>query len=231
MLLSKMSKYGMYLPGIIHNINNPMTSLSGNLQLLSLHHPEIKKLPELHGLVQKVTEQLSLLGAINGQDMYSLSDVCSITRILDQLQFFLQADSIFKHSVIQNIQDTPDYSLSINPGAFFMVLLHLFQNALDAILEKKEGQGEIHFSYKQQDSVVVFTLNDNGTGIPEKIRDKVFDPGFTTKDSENEGYRFPRPGYGLTLAREILIQHGGDISLAGEKDEGTIITFSVPIKK
>ncbi len=229
---SKLAKYGMYLPGILHNLNNPLTSLSGGLQILQFKYPEIEKLAELNDLMEKLNQQLGDLSMMNSQDLWPQPRECSLSLVLNQVCLFLLADGNFKHNVDKEIQTDPDYTLAITPDQFFMVLLHLFQNAIDAVLENKAYNGEIKLSYDKKGNDILFTLIDNGPGIPVDFQDKVFDPGFTTRETDNEGYKFPRMGYGLSLTSEILKQNGGAVYFIPSKENiGTRVNFAIPLKR
>jgi len=230
--LSKMAKYGLYFPGFLHNLNNPLTSLSGSLQILQYKHPEIEKLAELNDLLESITGQLTELAVINGQDLHVDRKNCTMRRILDQVKFFLLADSAFKHNINSHIQDEPDYTLAIAPCDFFMVLVHLFQNAIDAVIEKESQEGKIRFTFVKKNDHVVFTLTDDGEGVAENLQEKVFEPGFTTRKNDREEYKFPRQGYGLTLTAEILKRYDGVVYLLPSPDnEGARVKFTVPLQK
>ena len=74
---------------------------------------------------------------------------------------------------------------------------------------------------KKEDRVEI-KITDNGTGIPEKIIDKIFQPFFTTK-LPGEG-----TGLGLSLSYDIVKAHGGDLEVKSQLGEGTVFTISLP---
>jgi two-component system, NtrC family, sensor kinase len=67
-------------------------------------------------------------------------------------------------------------------------------------------------------------VEDNGCGIPEKIRERIFDPFFTTKDVGKGS------GQGLAISRSIIEKHGGRIELHSEPGQGTCFTLVLPLK-
>jgi signal transduction histidine kinase len=71
---------------------------------------------------------------------------------------------------------------------------------------------------------LLITIKDNGTGIPDAIKDKIFQPFFTTKDT-GKG-----TGLGLSLAYDIVKAHGGEIILWSREGEGSSFTMNLPIK-
>jgi len=71
----------------------------------------------------------------------------------------------------------------------------------------------------------ILKIRDNGIGIEETIRDKIFNPFFTTKTTSEAA------GIGLYLSREIIQNHNGDISVASVKNEYTEFTITLPKNK
>lgn len=99
------------------------------------------------------------------------------------------------------------------------VLINLFQNALEAV-EEKGNDGHIEVRTVEHEEMVVLTVSDNGPGIPQPIRDNLFTPFNTSKE---KGL-----GLGLVIAKEILADYGGRISVESS-DSGTI--FRVEFRK
>ena len=69
---------------------------------------------------------------------------------------------------------------------------------------------------------VKISVKDNGDGIPQKIRDKIFQPFFTTKPT-GQG-----TGLGLSLSYDIIKAHGGEINVSSQQDEGTSFYVTLP---
>ncbi len=109
------------------------------------------------------------------------------------------------------------------------VFLNLFNNAFYAVKAKAKTDG---VDYKPTVQVTTFTppsggwgvsVRDNGTGIPDKIKDKIMQPFFTTKPT-GEG-----TGLGLSLSYDIVVKgHGGNISINTKEGEGTEMIVSLP---
>jgi two-component system NtrC family sensor kinase len=71
---------------------------------------------------------------------------------------------------------------------------------------------------------VAITIKDSGPGIPDKIKDKIVHPFFTTKDT-GKG-----TGLGLSLAYDIVKAHGGELTVEGVEGEGSEFIITLPIK-
>jgi signal transduction histidine kinase len=109
------------------------------------------------------------------------------------------------------------------------VLLNLFNNAFYAVHETKKTHGEafrpeVHVSTRQTDGSVEIRVRDNGGGIPENVRQKIFQPFFTTKPA-GQG-----TGLGLSLSYDIVTKgHGGTLTVATAEGEFTEFTVTLPV--
>ncbi|MFQ5866070.1 MAG: ATP-binding protein, partial [bacterium] len=91
------------------------------------------------------------------------------------------------------------------------VLINLIGNSLDSI--KSKGQGNIHIKTYQQEKAFVLQVTDTGTGIPTDLKERIFEPYFSTKKSG--------VGLGLAVVKRIVEEHGGKIYLESTEGEGT----------
>jgi signal transduction histidine kinase len=109
------------------------------------------------------------------------------------------------------------------------VILNLITNAFYAVMEKKKLQPEgyeptVTVSTKKIDNKIIVTVNDNGTGIPQKALDKIFQPFFTTKPT-GQG-----TGLGLSLSYDIVTKgHGGEIKVETKAGESTGFSVILPV--
>jgi signal transduction histidine kinase len=105
------------------------------------------------------------------------------------------------------------------------VLVNLIVNAAHAIADaKRPDPGCITVSSRASDNVVQIDISDDGAGIPEHLRHKIFEQFFTTKEVGRGS------GQGLALARQIIVDnHGGTLSFVSEVGKGTTFTLRLPI--
>lgn len=154
-------------------------------------------------------------------------DLCSILRQDEEMlhNYFKEKIAAFN---IQAPFSIPETSVNINgnPELISMTIMSILGNAMYA-LEKKAARTqytpEVAVTLTQDDALATITVRDNGIGIEESIIDKVCDPFFTTKPTGEAA------GIGLYLSHEVIQDHGGDIQIASEKDNYTIITITLPI--
>jgi len=118
-------------------------------------------------------------------------------------------------------------SVICNGGDLNQVILNLIVNAAHAIESRFLGaskRGTIQVQTRREGADVVIAIKDNGSGIPENIRDRIFDPFFTTK-VVGKG-----TGQGLAIARSIVVdRHGGSLTFDSEVGIGTTFLVRLPI--
>lgn len=120
--------------------------------------------------------------------------------------------------------------INIVPQDVGRVILNLITNAFHAVIEKHKLEKEKGSSYqptvwvstKRKGTTVYVSIRDNGNGVPEKVKDKIFQPFFTTKPS-GQG-----TGLGLSLSYDIIKTHGGELLLETEQGNGTTFTITLP---
>jgi signal transduction histidine kinase len=121
-----------------------------------------------------------------------------------------------------------DLSLSLPEERFHILgdknhLIRVFNNlvinAIQAIPSDRKGQ--IHVSLSQKGNYSIIQISDNGGGIPPEIRDRVFEPNFTTKTSGS--------GLGLAICKKIIEAHDGTIRFETRDNEGTDFFVEVPV--
>jgi len=109
--------------------------------------------------------------------------------------------------------------ISVMPQEIGRVILNLINNAFYAVWDKKKTAGEgydprVTITTRKMKDKVKIEVKDNGNGIPESVREKIFQPFFTTKPTG------VGTGLGLSLSYDIIKAHGGKISLDSKQNEG-----------
>lgn len=104
------------------------------------------------------------------------------------------------------------------------VMLNLLINARQAILAARPATRQIVISASQSDDYVFIDVTDTGTGIAEEIREKIFQPFFTTRQSDHDAGN----GLGLALCRDIVTAMSGWITLESQPGLGTAFTICLP---
>ncbi|OIJ16002.1 histidine kinase [Anaerobacillus arseniciselenatis] len=101
---------------------------------------------------------------------------------------------------------------------------NLLDNSIDALVNTNEATKQILFSIKEGEEFLTIKISDNGEGIPEKIKNKIFNRGFSTKGNEGRGI-------GLFLIQAIIDRVEGKIDIKSEREQGTDFTLQIPMKR
>ncbi len=246
----KMASLGELTAGIAHEIQNPLNFVNNfseiNKELLVELNEEIGKrnFNEVTILSRDVTENEEKInyhgkraGAIvKGMLQHSQistgqkepTDLNSLVAEYLRLSYYgLRAkdnssDILRKTYFDEHIGDVKIVSQDIG-----RVLLNLYNNAFYALVEKKKqhpGNFEpiISVTTKKTDDKIEIRVKDNGSGIPQKVIDKIFQPFFTTKPP-GQG-----TGLGLSLSYDIIKAHGGELKVESTEGLGTEFIILIP---
>ncbi|HZH54275.1 MAG TPA: HAMP domain-containing sensor histidine kinase, partial [Sphingobacteriaceae bacterium] len=149
---------------------------------------------------------------INQVDQPHFQEV-SILQLFNNIHQLLEPTLLQKNIELDTVITNTRIVLSIDQNLIEQVLINIILNAMDAV--KDVGEPYIGLQVVEVDGRVQIRVKDNGVGIPEELRDQIFTPFFTTKKSGN--------GIGLTLSKQIMLLHGGNIFLDSEPGKGTTV--------
>lgn len=232
----KMATVGALAAGVAHEINNPLTSISGFTKGLQRRLPILDKtLPDTednHALMADFTEYIDTIltecdrcrDIVQGLLTFSPRKKVDFTplnlkRIVTGVLRLLH--HLFKENPQVTITLKAEKNLPHimgNAAELKQVILNLICNGLDAV----NGKGYLQLFLSQKEDQIVFSIKDDGYGIDPENMDQVFDPFFTTKPI-GQGI-----GIGLSTCYNIIHQHHGEILVKSKKDEGTTFTVALP---
>ena len=215
----KLTSMGILAAGIAHEINNPLTNVSLNVEMLK----------DLVGEDDKISRKLE---AIERNTVRASKIAKELLHFSREKETKLEPTDINKALVsscnlIRNQEQSSIIRLMVQDVPKIMgiswkleeVFINLLMNSIDAC--SKEDSIEIE-TFSDNDKVLV-TITDTGHGIIQDDIFKVFDPFYTTKEV-GKG-----TGLGLSVCYNIIKQHGGEISLVSSENGGTIVTISFPV--
>ncbi len=109
------------------------------------------------------------------------------------------------------------------------VYVNLINNAIDALAGIDSPKIEITLNRQPDatgmaEAIYESTISDNGCGMDQRVQDRIFEPFFTTK-GKNRG-----TGLGVSISRNVIRRHGGDVQVVSEADKGTTICFRLPVQ-
>jgi signal transduction histidine kinase len=137
-------------------------------------------------------------------------------------------DKLF-NATLNTSYDPTNGNINIIPQDIGRVLLNLVNNAFYAVAEKQKNAGgdyqpTVSIRTKKAGDAIELTVSDNGNGIPAAIKEKIFQPFFTTKPT-GQG-----TGLGLSLSYDIMKAHGGEIKIITIENLGSDFTIHLPNK-
>jgi two-component system NtrC family sensor kinase len=220
----KLSAIGELASGVAHEINNPLTTILGQAQLL-LEHREVT--PHVHSRLALIADEASRAGRIV-QNLLLFSRhypperrPCSLAeqvrRVLELKAYQLEQDGV---QVVTEFE--PCAPVSADENQLQQVILNLVQNAHQAMLQH-EDERVLTVRVRAAASRLVLDVLDTGHGIPPEAVPRLFDPFFTTKPP-GEG-----SGLGLSVSYGIVAEHKGTLRGDNRLDRrGVIFTVELP---
>ncbi len=234
----KMSSLGTLSSGIAHEVNNPLSYVMNNIELMKDYigdivpikkgQPDDKKdittLKEMENCLEDAkagTEQIRRIISAVYEFSHPGQDRLDYVDINKKIETAL---NVVWHELKNKVKITKDYAdlpkVLCYPHHLVQVFTNLFVNAAYAIPDK----GEIRIKTYQQGRTICIEISDTGVGIPEKDIKKIFDPFFTTKDV-GKG-----TGLGLSIVYNLVTQAGGDIEVESAVGKGTTFKITLPLR-
>jgi signal transduction histidine kinase len=246
----KMASLGELTAGIAHEIQNPLNFVNNfsevSNELVDEMNAEMEKgdLAEAKAIASDIQQNLQKIAQhgkradaiVKSMLMHSRSssgvkeptDINALTDEYLRLAYHgLRAKEMSFNATMKTDYDHSIGSMDIISQDIGRVILNLIGNAFYAVSEKKKLQIEgyeptVYVSTKHAKDHIEISIVDNGTGIPEKLLDKIFQPFFTTKPT-GQG-----TGLGLSLSYDIVKAAGGELKVETREGEGTRFTIILP---
>jgi PAS domain S-box-containing protein len=238
----KMASLGQLVAGIAHEMNTPIGALT------SMHDTLVRAMDRLKAAIDAACPQGAGGGSVITAALETIDDANRVIRtgaervttIVRRLRSFARLDeaelktadihegledtlTLIHHEIKHNITVVKNYgdipSVACYPGQLNQVFLNILINAKQAIA----GKGVITITTFIEGNNVNIAIKDSGPGISPEDRDKVFEPGFTTK-GVGVG-----TGLGLSICRHIMQVHRGGISVESERGKGATFTIYFPM--
>lgn len=242
---SKMTTLGEMSAGIAHELNQPLNAIKMGSEFLKMMIETDREIPEqdLAKVVTEVSGQVDRAADIinhlrnfgrkadfTRETVYINKPIRTVLEIIGK-QLSLQNITVKKH-LDNNIP-----AVLAHNNRLEQVIFNLITNARDAINQKQEQNQDRKYNQDQdadidekmitirsctENSRVAVSVSDTGVGIPESVKDRMFESFFTTKQM-GEGM-----GLGLAIVYGIITDYDGDINIESKEGKGTTIKFSFP---
>jgi ligand-binding sensor domain-containing protein/signal transduction histidine kinase len=247
----KMASLGELTAGIAHEIQNPLNFVNNfaeintelnaegrdaigrkdweNAEEILLNMMDNEKKILEHGKRADAIVKGMLQHSRTSAGAKELTDINTLAEEYLRLAFHgMRAKEKSFNSVFSFTPDPNIGKVNVVPQDIGRVLLNLINNAFYAVWEKSKTSGSeyqpaVNVATVKTNNGIEISVADNGNGIPQSIKDKIFQPFFTTKPT-GEG-----TGLGLSLSYDIVKTHGGEIKVESKEGEGTSFEISLPV--
>jgi len=225
-LTEKMAAKGEMAAAIGHELNNYLTTISTNAQLLArvVEKGQTEKIPaKVNSILDGIDKMKRFTnGLMDYSSLEAVKTLFDISAVIDEVIFFIKPLEKFRRIDI-NI-DVPANlpQVKMDVGQINQVILNLMMNSAEAVAESKIAKGFIKIGVKVESGNMVLTVSDNGPGIPEEILPNLFKPHITSKKLGH--------GLGLSTCQRIVQNHNGTISAANNEKGGATFTISLPLE-
>jgi signal transduction histidine kinase len=219
----RLSVVGQMASSIVHDFRSPMTIVLIGLETVRTNKNLSEgRRNEIYEQVKKAIQKMQqmtqeLLDYTRGEITLTVQE-CDVQSFVEGIVKSVQESLARKRIHLSLVCDYHGVA-KFDKERIERVLLNIINNAEDAM---QEG-GEITVRTYRDDSQLIFSISDTGGGIPEEIRDKIFEPFVTAGKKRGTGL-------GLAIVKKIVEQHGGEISFESQLSVGTTFTVKIPLQ-
>jgi len=228
----KLSIIGQMAAGIAHEIRNPLSGININVSTLehvarnleTVSPEERRKIGEIVGQAKAASEKIATV--IRRVMDFTKSvppklDRVDVNQVVREALEFSSA-TLRKGGISVGTELSPDLPRCIaDPRLLEQVLLNLITNAVQA-MENENGQKRLGVATAQENGAVLIRVFDNGPGVPAHLREKIFDPFYTTRKTGH--------GIGLSFSHRVIENHGGTLSASGNDWGGAEFRIALPVE-
>jgi two-component system, NtrC family, sensor kinase len=227
----KLATIGSMAAGVVRDIGNPIAAIDGYARAIADAHRAGQALPagaewaaagqilnETMRLVA-ITREISALAATPA----SQRQLASLNEIVTQAVGLMRYEPRLEGAAVTTTLDPQLPAIEAVADRLVLLLVNLISNAADATADLPARSARIELATRSAAGGVELSVSDNGCGMSDAVRERAFEPLFSTK-TEGRG-----TGLGLPLCRSIAQDHGGRISLQSEAGKGTRVIVWLPI--
>lgn len=226
---ARLTAMGELAAAVAHQINNPLTTIVLDTELLLLKEPAGTKNYEILNAISRAGKRAAgvvrrLLASArpntNSIPPQPINVVQTVEEILTLVNSYLNRAGIVLERRLPDELLPPVMAV---PGELDDVWLNLILNAHDALTGRPDPQIWVEITWEPDADMLEVIVRDNGPGIPVEIMNEIFKPFFTTKPA-GEG-----TGLGLHICRQVVDRVGGTVHVETSLDKGTTFTVRLPV--
>jgi signal transduction histidine kinase/CheY-like chemotaxis protein len=230
--LESMAAKGRASAEIGHELNNYLTIIMGNFELLNLginkgDGKHLDHLASLHKYINVIGANLEKTkkfvdGLLDFSPLKSEKVECDINELIEKTLLFVSPQNRFKNINFKKELKNTVQPVMVDPGQIQQVLYNLLNNAADAT-GKRIGEGgtiAVGTDYDKEEKMIHILVKDTGKGMSEEEAKRIFKGGFTTKKGGH--------GIGLSICKKIIDNHKGTIEVESKPNQGTTFRVTLP---
>jgi len=222
----RLSTMGTLAASISHEIKNPLNSIMVTSEIMAAKCDEAlpfaDKIMADTERIRDIIDQTLQFSRLDNEG----TECISIKDFVQDIELYVNR-TMFRMEGIRFLTEVDDNLnfININRVSFQQILINLLKNAMDTVMEKHSSarNGRVSLIVRPYEDEVEFIVRDNGGGIPEKIRPRIFNDFFTTKSTGT--------GLGLAIVKNLVEKHYGEIFFNSEEGEGTEFVIRMPMSK
>jgi two-component system NtrC family sensor kinase len=218
----KLAAMGRLTSQIAHELNSPMYGIMNTLELLKTEIPPESKRRRILDLslseTQRLTEMLRNMLSFSKPEEEARKQI-DVNELLEGILLMMEKQMREVSIQVETHLEEGLPKVMASTNQMRQVFLNMFKNAKEAT---SKG-GTITVRTERRESRVLIHIQDTGVGIPEEIRNKIFEAFFTTKQ------RVKGVGLGLSVCYGIIKDHGGEMKVESQVGKGSTFTISLPI--
>lgn len=212
----ELSKYINLIPGFVHNLNTPLMSISGRIELIKFKMPELQGVDQILQQLEKINNTVNVVKYMIEKDKTTEKQKIDIDTFIDIFDQFLNLNLIYKHKVKLEKEIEEDSAIEISPFDFLNILYEIFSNCIEHM---EEDGGIIKLKVYRDGTRVYFEIMRSGNNIPDDLV-KTVNSKTKAKPGETEMVD-------LIVAKYILEDIGGKIKVKN-KPNGVEYLFNFP---
>ncbi len=222
---SRLASLGELASGLAHEVNNPLAVILGRVEIIiskiangTVTDVEINKtmmkILDMANRISKIVTSMRKISKANSQEHTAETGLYMV--IEDILN--ISSEKI-RNSLVRLDYSKVNKALSadVNFSQLSQVIINLINNSIDELMNHPEDNRDIWISTEEIEDQVILKISDSGPGIPPAVREKLFQPFFTTKEV-GKG-----TGLGLSISKSLMVGMGGDLELSPELSQTCFI--------
>ena len=207
---------------VAHEIKNPLTPMRLTVQSFqrkfNVNDPEADK--KIADFSETLLQQIDTMNAVASAFSNFASMPAQQNEKLNFVNVVKLALEIFNEEYISFSSTHNEIMITMDKTQLIRIVTNLVKNAIQALPETKQDK-KISVDIEKHESSIKLSITDNGIGIPDEIKENIFEPKFTTKSSGM--------GLGLPIIKKIIENYNGSIHFNSQKDKGSTFTVQFPI--